>query len=41
MLIKNAGVYKFEETNAEMQRKSAAGIYDFNPKEFYDKRSNK
>jgi hypothetical protein len=39
--IKNAGVYKFEAKPGEMQRKSAAGVYDFNPSEFYESRRSK
>lgn len=29
--IKNSGVYKFEQRAGEMRRRSAAGVYDFNP----------
>lgn len=39
--IKNAGVYKFEQKQANMMRKSAAGVYDFKPDEFLGKRSQK
>ena len=39
--IKNAGVYKFEGKPNEIRKKSAAGIYDFKPDEFYDARKNK
>ena len=39
--IKNAGVYKFESKPNELRRKSAAGVYDFNPQEFYEARRNK
>lgn len=39
--IKNAGVYKFEQRAGEMRKRSAAGVYDFNPSEFYEGRSKK
>lgn len=39
--IKNAGVYKFESTPSELRRKSAAGVYDFKPDDFYDSRKSK
>jgi peptidyl-prolyl isomerase H (cyclophilin H) len=39
--IKNAGVYKFEGKPHEVTKKSAAGIYDFKPDDFYDARKNK
>lgn len=39
--IKNAGVYKFEAKASEMRRRSAAGVYDFKPEDFYESRRNK
>ena len=39
--IKNSGVYKFEERESELRRKSAAGVYDFNPNDFYESRKSK
>lgn len=39
--IKNCGVYKFEERDSNLRKKSAAGIYDFNPQDFMDRRRNK
>jgi hypothetical protein len=39
--IRNSGVYKFEQRQGEMNRKSAAGVYDFNPSDFYQSRKEK
>lgn len=39
--IKNAGVYKFENKEQTLRKKSAAGIYDFKPDDFFDARKNK
>jgi cyclophilin family peptidyl-prolyl cis-trans isomerase len=41
VLIKNAGVYKFENKEQAIRKKSAAGVYDFKPDDFFDARKNK
>lgn len=39
--VKNAGVYKFEQTAGALRRTSAAGVYDFKPSDFYETRRQK
>lgn len=41
VVIRNCGVYKFEERAANLRRRSAVGEFDFNPTDFYESRRNK
>lgn len=41
ILIKDCGVYKFTKNSQERKRASAVGEAGFDPKDFYDRRSNK
>eukprot|EP00347_Sterkiella_histriomuscorum_P021002 403335639 len=39
--IRNSGVYKFEEKDSSLRKKTAAGVYDFNPQDFMESRRTK
>ena len=41
IFIKDCGVYKFVKNSQERKKASAVGEAGFDPKDFYDRRSNK